>query len=202
MLHQRILALMATLGCLTPLYLGGCTASPPKFDAVYTRVSAAQRQPGQPLPLPQSPTLITVTGKIQAQQGKSATRPATTSSLQLDRESLASAGMVEYTVNDLFEKKPNRFRGVLMRDLLTLWQVSTEAKQVTLTALNDYKITIPIALLQEYPVILAMEQNGSPMQPDYRGPAMVITPYEQYGAVPELANRDYWIWQVTKIHIE
>jgi hypothetical protein len=195
MRHQRTLALIATLTCLAPVSLVGCTTAP-KFDAAYTRVSAAQLQPGQPLPPPQGPILITVTGKIQAQQGKSST------AIQLDRESLASAGMVEYEVNDVFEQKKNRFRGVLMRDLLALWQVTPEAKQVTLTALNDYKITMPIALLQQYPVILAMEQNGSPMQPDYRGPAMIVTPYEQYGAVPELANRDYWIWQVTKIQIE
>jgi hypothetical protein len=201
MLHQRILVMMTAIGCLATLYLVGCTTSP-KFDTVYTRVSEAKLQPGQPLSPPQSQILITVTGKIQAQQGKSAIHAATSTSIQLDRESLASAGMVEYEVNDIFEKKKNRFRGVLMRDLLALWQVTPEAKQVTLTALNDYKITIPIALLQQYPVILAMEQNGSNMQPDYRGPAMIVTPYEQYGAVPELANRDYWIWQVTKIHIE
>jgi hypothetical protein len=202
MLHRQILTLIATIGCLAPIYLSGCTATAPQFDAVYTRVSEAQRQPGQPLPAPKSQTIITVTGNIQAQQEKSASRPATSTGIQLDRENLASAGLVEYTINDIFEKKSNRFRGVLMRDLLALWQVSPEAKQVTLTALNDYKITMPIALLQQYPVILAMEQNGRPMQPDYRGPAMIVTPYEQYGAVPELANRDYWIWQVTKIHIE
>jgi hypothetical protein len=198
MSYRPILALISTISCLAPLYLGGCTTSP-QFDAVYTRVSDAKLQPGQPLPPRQSQTLITVTGKIQAQQGKSATA---STGLQLDWESLASAGMVEYEVNDIFEQQQNRFRGVLMRDLLALWQVTPAAKQVTLTALNDYKITMPIALLQKYPVMLAMEQNGRPMQPDYRGPAMIVTPYEQYGAVRELANRDYWIWQVTKIHIE
>ncbi len=196
MYYRSLLVIAVIVGCLS-----GCK-TPPHFDAVYSRVTTATLHSGQPIPSLQGKPIVTITGKIKASQARSGAGTKPPDRIEMDRASLTAVGLVEYATPDFFEKKVNRFRGVLMRDLLALWQVSPEATKVTLTALNDYKITIPIALLQQYPVLLAMEQEGAVMQPDYRGPAMIVTPYEQYPAVTALANRDYWIWQVTKIQIE
>jgi hypothetical protein len=178
--------------------LASSCASAPAFDAAYTRIGNGTLQAGQAIPALQEKALLTVTGKIQAKQQSA--KPAT--GIVMDRANLTAIGLVEYEATDFFEKKKNRFRGVLMRDLLQVWQVSPDAKQMTLTALNDYKITIPLDLMRQYPMVLALEQNGAVMQNDYRGPAMVVTPHNQYANVKALANRDYWIWQVAKIHIE
>jgi hypothetical protein len=195
----------ATIALVLVCFTSSC-ASAPTFDAAYTRISDATLQAGQSIPALQDKALFTVTGKVQAKQqlakGQAANTKAATSAIGMDRSNLTALGLVEYEVTDPFEKKKNQFRGVLLRDLLQAWQVAPDAKQMTLTALNDYKITIPLALMRQYPMVLAIEQNGAMMQNDYRGPAMIVTPYEQYANVKDLANRDYWIWQVAKIHIE
>lgn len=181
--------------------LSGCTAKP-DFDAVYSRVSSATIQAGQAIPAPRGEIILSVTGKINARQASASLNPEPGDRVVMDRTSLEAVGVVEYDVKDPFESKSSRFRGVLMRDLLNQWQVSPEASQVTFIALNDYHITIPIQLLRQYPVLLALEQDGVVMQPDYRGPAMIVMPHEQYRSVRELAEKNYWIWQVTQIQIE
>jgi hypothetical protein len=128
-MHYRSLLVMAAiLGCLS-----GCT-TPPRFDAVYSRVTTATIHSGQPIPPLQGKAIVTITGKIKVSQGRSGTKPL--DPIAMDRASLTSVGLVEYEAKDFFEKKVNRFRGVLMRDLLALWQVSPAATKVTLTAIR------------------------------------------------------------------
>lgn len=189
--------------------LTGC-ATAPSFDAVYTRISPMMVQAGDPLPQASAEPILTVTGKIQAVQTEadcegnapcSTTQPLPRSIL-MDETSLQSVGMVEYDVEDPFEGGTNTFKGVLFRDLLLLWQVEPDATQLTITALNDYEVQVPIALLKSYPVMLALQQNSQPMTRDYRGPAMLVAPHTQYPAVKELANQQYWVWQIATIHVE
>ena len=120
--------------------------------------------------------------------------------IAMDRANIEALGTIEYAVEDPFEKQENTFSGVLFRDLLDLWQVSENAQQLTITALNDYQVTIPITLLREYPVLMAMQQNGQTMTRDYRGPAMLVAPINAYPSVRALANREDWSWQIKTIH--
>ncbi len=182
--------------------VAGCTDQP-SFESIYTEVTPATLQPGDTIPSPKAETFLTVTGLVEAQQqGASPTTQGTTPTLELDQATVNAVGLVEYSTQDPFELKEATFRGVLMRDLLELWQVSPEATHLTFTALNDYQVKIPIELLRNYPIMLAQFQNGEPMQADYRGPAMLITPHTQFKSVKELAQLEYWIWQIVKVHAE
>ena len=183
----------------------------PSFESVYDRVMPATLQAGDSIPEATSAPLITVTGKVKATQaGDRSSSNKSDSSLQaapppqivMDAESLRAVGLVEYTVEDPFESAENTFRGVLFRDLLDLWQVSEDASYLTMTALNDYQIKVPISLLREYPVMMALEQNGEVMTRDYRGPAMLVAPLSQYPGAEALAHQEYWIWQLSSVHVE
>jgi hypothetical protein len=110
-------------------------------------------------------------------------------------------GVVEYTVTDPFEERPITYRGVLMRDLLTLWQVEEDASQVHLIALNDYKIDIPLAEFNQYPILFALQADGVYMAPDYRGPAMLVYPVDQY-KFDVIDVQRKWIWQIKAIDIQ
>lgn len=208
--------------------LVGCTSSVPSFEDVYLQVTPKTSQPGQPIPSVVGKPIMTVTGKIQAVQVEK-TVPSgavptgvepvvTTSQVQtsqvqtsqpnqsnrilMDQTHLHALGLVEYAVEDPFEQTTNTFRGVLFRDLLELWQVAPDAKMLTITALDDYQVQVPISILKEYPILLAQQQNGEMMTRDYRGPVMLVTPLTQYPSVKELSNQYQWIWQITKIHVE
>jgi hypothetical protein len=174
------------------IFFASCTAKTP-FDDVYTVVSAATLEPGAPIPLPAQEVLLTVTGKIKATNSDNA--------ILMDRAAVEAAGLVEYTVTDPFEERAVTYRGVLMRDLLALWQVHEDAKRVHLIALNDYKIDIPLAEFSQYPILFALQADGVYMEPDYRGPAMLVYPVDQY-QFDLIAVQRNWIWQIKAIEIQ
>lgn len=205
------------------IYLVSCTPSVPCFDDVYRQVTPKTIQLGRPISPVVGKPIITITGKVQAIQMEKtlpngvvpkARKPVTATSqvrtsqanqsnrIVMDQAHLNTLGLVEYAVEDPFEKTTNTFRGVLFRDLLELWQVAPDAKMLTITALDDYQVQVPISILKEYPILLAHQQNGEMMTRDYRGPAMLVTPLTQYPSVKELSDQYQWIWQITKIHVE
>lgn len=153
----------------------------------------ATLHPGVAIPVPQQAPILTVTGKIGTTNHDHA--------IVMDRTTLEKAGLVEYTVNDPFEDRPVRYGGVLMRDLLALWQVADDAQMVAITALNDYKIDIPITEFRQFPILFALEADGVYMQPDYRGPAMLVYPIDQY-EFDSIAVQRNWIWQIKTIDIQ
>lgn len=184
------------------IFVVGCS-SEPNFDAAYERITLGTLQAGSLIPEATGEPIITVTGNIGAvQDGEAPTTSENDNRIVMDQTRLNAVGMVEYAVEDPFERKHNTFRGVLFRDLLDLWQVPPEAERLVMTALNDYEVNVPISMLREYPVLLAQQQNGQVMTRDYRGPAMLVTPLTQYPSVKDLAYQDYWIWQIKTIHVE
>lgn len=174
------------------LFLLSCKAVP-AFEDVYTIVAEATLKPGAAIPAPQQELLLTVTGKV-----KNVNHDKT---ILMDRATIEAVGLVEYTVTDPFEQRPIRYRGVLMRNLLALWQVADGATTVKLTALNDYTIDIPLAEFQQYPILFALQSDGVYMKPDYRGPAMLVYPVDQYKFDPLIVQQN-WIWQITAINIQ
>ena len=116
----------------------------------------------------------------------------------MDRDMIESLGLVEATVTDPFEKTRYKFKGVLVRDLLNLWKVDSNAKFLDLTALDGYRIEISLQIFKDYPVIFALQQDNQYLKNNYRGPAMLVFPYETY-RLPAEYNEQYWIWQIKSI---
>lgn len=148
---------------------------------------------GTPIPPPETEPLLTVMGKIGV------TNVGDT--LAMDRSTLEAVGLVEYMVKDPFEEVDHTYTGVLMRDLLELWQVPPDATLLQVIALNDYEIDVPIELMRNYPVIFALKEDGEYMTPDYRGPAMLVFPYDHYSFEESLTN-SYWVWQIKSITVK
>ena len=184
---QRHIALFTLL--LTALV--GCSRQP-AFDSVYNQLTPASLAAGEPIPGPENKPILTVSGKIGT------TNQAKT--IVMDIPTLESVGLVQYTVEDPFEKENHTFTGVLMKDLLALWQVSSEATALDVTALNDFQIEVPIDIVKDYPVIFALQQDGEYMSPNYRGPAMLVFPYDHYSF--DIGTDSYWVWQIKSIAVK
>jgi|GEM_PF-511170 len=174
------------------MVLSACAVKP-KFEDIYTVVTPATLQPGATIPLPQGEPILTVTGNVGTTNRDDA--------ILMDRATIEQVGLVEYTVTDPFEEKTVRYQGVLMRDLLALWQVPDDAQILQFVALNDYAIDIPIADSRDFPVLFALQADGVYMEPDYRGPAMLVYPVDQYEFDPMIVQRK-WIWQIKAIVIQ
>lgn len=173
--------------------LAACPSSSPDFDSVYTRVTPAKIQSGDPIPAPRGDVILSVDGAIGTTNrgGK----------ILMDLATIEMYGVVEYKVGDPFENREKLFRGVLMRDLLKAWQVDAAATTLHLVALNDYRVDVPVDVLRQKPVLFALQADGEYMRPDYRGPAMLVFPYGYYKFERPLYDA-YWIWQIKSITVK
>ena len=91
------------------------------------------------------------------------------------------------------------FEGVLMRDLFN--QVGASGDKVTVVALNDYKVDIPMSDFKNFPVILAYRMDGQALRVKDKGPLWIIYPADEF---PELNNKqtqNKWVWQFKEIQI-
>lgn len=91
------------------------------------------------------------------------------------------------------------FEGVKMRDLLR--SLGADGHEVVAVALNDYRITIPVADFDTYDVILAWRRDGHDMPVRDRGPFWIMYPFDQHA---ELRAEPYYgrsIWQLKSLEV-
>ena len=193
MSHPRLFIAVA----LCSITLAGCgSAEATKADEgsspVHT-VSAATLTPGDPVPAPVGPVVLTVSGAI-----------ATTNAgptLQFDMATLERLGLVEYKIDDrLAEGRVATFRGVLMERILAVAGARTGATTLRTTALNDYKVSIPVSDVTASPVLVASTVDGQRMPVDRFGPLRMIYPYGSFGLEPPEADEKL-IWQLADIEV-
>jgi hypothetical protein len=172
--------------------LSGCVV-PVASDTVYTVITSGTLMPGEAIPAPQDTVILTVSGKIGAMNQDD--------TIVMDQQTVAAVGVVEYEVHDPFENRPIIYRGVLMSELLKVWQVADDVTVARITALNDYQIDVPVEDFYQYPVLFAMQADGVAMTPDYRGPAMLVYPLDDF-AFDLMTNKRSWIWQIKTVELQ
>jgi hypothetical protein len=178
--------------CVLLTLVAACGSTPATPDAVYKKVSDATLKGGDPVPAPAQDVVLTVTGAIGTTNADDA--------IEMDLPTIESVGLVDYTVNDPFENKVITYQGVLMSDLLKVWQVDASATTLHLVALNDYSVDVPIADIQKYPIIFALKSEGEYMPVATHGPAMLVYPYDHFEFDKAIYN-DFWIWQIKSIEV-
>lgn len=181
---QIILVIIVASGC--------STAIAPNIQSIYTEITQSTLSQGDTIPAPAGDIMLSITGKIGTENSAEG--------IQMDRAAIEALGIVEYAMEDPFEKRDTVFRGVLMSDLLDLWQVDESATTLHMIALNDYAVDVPIADIREFPIIFAMMQDGDYMERSYRGPAMLVYPYAHFDLDPLIYER-FWIWQIDRVEV-
>lgn len=92
------------------------------------------------------------------------------------------------------------FSGPLLQDVLNA--VGAKGEMLTIKALNDYQIQVPLSDAQKYQTILARKVDGKVLSVRDKGPLFLIYPFD---AVPELKNDIYYgrsIWQIASITVK
>ena len=127
---------------------------------------------GEKISAPEGEVVLTVSGDIgTANKGKE---------LELDLASLEQMRRVRMEAAEPFLKRRVMFEGVLLSDLLAGAGVPESASQVSLTALDDYKVDFKVA-------------DGKHMPVDKSGPIRIVFPDSSSLG----RNPDLWIWSVT-----
>ncbi|MCX7815338.1 MAG: molybdopterin-dependent oxidoreductase [Tepidimonas ignava] len=144
------------------------------------------------LPKPSGRVVLTVTGLIDVRnQGAQAV---------FDLALLEALPQHRFTTRTPWDDGPVTFSGPRLRDVLAA--VKARGTQLRATALNDYRITIPIEDAQRFDVIVATRKNDAPMAVRDQGPLFIIYPFD---SDPQLRDKRYYersIWQLKALHVE
>lgn len=138
---------------------------------------------------PTGDVLLTVTGKIATTNAEG--------QLSLDAAQLAALPQTSFTTTTTWTDGPQTFQGVLLKDLIAA--SGATGKAITLTAANDYSITMPIDDVAPDGPLLAYLMNGKPMSLRDKGPVWMVYPYDtnETYRTEEIYSRS--IWQLTTI---
>jgi hypothetical protein len=172
MLWRIVLAIAVTAGC----YLA-------------TDVSAK----AEGLPTPHEKPILEIKGKITITNTPEHTAI-------FDREMLEQMGITKIQTSTPWTDGTPVFEGVLMRDLLK--RVGAHGENIVATALNDYKVTLPISDFDAYPIILAYKMNGQVLKVRDKGPLWIIYPQDEYSELRDKSVHQKWIWQIKEFEVE
>lgn len=146
----------------------------------------------EPLKAPAGKVILTIGGQVAApNRGKEAV---------FDMAMLEALPQTSFTTLTPWENQPIRFTGPLLRDVLAAAQA--KGSNLKATALNDYRINIPMADTTQFDMVLALRMNGEPMSVRTRGPLFIVYPFD---SKPELKSATYYersIWQLKSLTVE
>lgn len=159
--------------------------------AVYTVVQSGSITPGQPIPRPQGPVVLTVRGRIGVTHDHGA--------VQFDLPTLEQIGVIRFTTPTAWTDTPATFEGILVSRLFDLLQVAKEATAAQMIAINDYQIVIPLAEFHKWPVMMAFKRDGKYMSIREKGPLWIVYPRHAFPELNTPKQYDNWIWQLKDI---
>lgn len=136
---------------------------------------------------PATRTLLDVAGRITV-QGAAA---------RFDLERLDALPQAGFTTRTPWLDGVRRFSGV--PGVALLEAVGASGREVVATALNDYRVTIPIEDFRTTGLILATRLDGEPIPVRQKGPLWVIYPFD---AEARLRNEVFYsrsIWQLRRL---
>jgi hypothetical protein len=135
------------------------------------------------------PVILTIDGKIAGGV------PLDFTSSQL--EALGAASVA--TSTPWHDGKPT-FEGIPMETLLAHVGATGEVAEVL--ALNNYRTTIPLADFSEFPVLLALQQDGEYMTVRNKGPLFIIYPFDDFDDLRTDLYYSRSAWQVRSITVK
>ena len=145
----------------------------------------------QDMPAPTGDVLLTVTGAIEKTNAEGA--------LMLDAALLESLPQHSFTTSTIWTEGTATYSGVMLRDLLDA--IGAKGATVTLTALNDYQISMPAADALADGPLLATLADGKPMSVREKGPVWMLFPYDDVAAYRTEQTYARSIWQLNRIEI-
>lgn len=138
---------------------------------------------------PTGDVVLTLSGKISEMNAEGR--------LELDRDQLATLPQTSFTTSTTWTEGTPEFSGVLLKDLIAA--VGATGTTITLTAANDYAITMPLADVAQDAPLLAVLMDGEPMSLRDKGPVWMVYPYDSDAKFRTEETYARSIWQLTSI---
>jgi hypothetical protein len=171
--------------------LVACSGQP---KTIYEEVSPAALKPGDAIPAPTGEVILTVSGNISAKNNGDV--------LELDMATLEKFGLMKYDVTDPWLGKNVFYSGILMSDFLKIVGAANTAKGVTITALDEYEVSLTFNEIEKWPILLATQIDGAYMTVSENGPTRIIFPFDDYADIDQVLYKDLWVWNIKSIEVQ
>lgn len=158
---------------------------------VYRTVTEPTLRPGDTVPVPTGPVVLSLTGKIGLTN--------VDNRLDFDLATLERLGLVEYQVDDPLLKAMSP-RGVLLKNVLDVAKIAPDAKELFASARNQYTTTIPLDIMK-WPVVIATMRDGQRISMEERGPIEIVFPNRSYEIDPVIYDK-MWVWQLESLNVQ
>ncbi|SFV29722.1 hypothetical protein SAMN05216456_0822 [Devosia crocina] len=147
---------------------------------------------GDPLPEPQGPVILTVSGTVGVTNSEAGA--------QFDRQMLRDIGVTHVKTSTPWTDGVQDFSGVLGRALME--RVEAQGDVVMASALNDYTVELPMSDFLDYDLLLATEMNGEEMRVSDKGPVWIVYPRDDEPALQDRRLHDRWVWQLKSLQVQ
>jgi hypothetical protein len=104
-----------------------------------------------------------------------------------------------FTTRTPWDNGPVRFSGPLLRDVLAA--VQAQGNEIKATALNDYRITIPLEDAKRFNLLLATRIGGQPIPVRTKGPLFIVYPFDTDRQLQSNTYYERSIWQLKSIEV-
>ncbi|MEZ5644599.1 MAG: hypothetical protein R3E99_05465 [Burkholderiaceae bacterium] len=144
------------------------------------------------LDAPAERPILTITGKIGVTN--------TANAIRLDMKMIEALPQHSFTTHTPWFDRPVKFTGPLLADVLKLAQA--QGTTIHATAINDYRIKIPMADAGEHGVIMARLLDDQPMAIREKGPLFIVYPFDASAKLRSSVYYERSIWQLKALDIQ
>ena len=144
------------------------------------------------LDTPTGAVLLTITGKVHSTNGP---RGA-----EFDLAMLKRLPQISFSTRTPWYASVRRFTGPLLRDVLGA--AGARGSLLRVSALNDYRVDVPVDDAHRHDLIVARLIDDKPMAVRDKGPLFLIYPFDAH---PELRTAVYYsrsAWQLRSIDVQ
>jgi hypothetical protein len=163
----------------------------------------------QSLKAPSGPVILTVSGKI-TQSNRGASDETNDPFFKNQQIKFARAAVFDLAMLEALAQRKieadypqggplHKFQGPLLRDVLNA--AGAQGRVVKVLALDGYNQDIDMREIEQWPIVLAVKQDGAYLPLGGFGPTRIVFPRRD---VPALADRndDKWVWGIVHIAVE
>lgn len=136
--------------------------------------------------------ILTITGKVMDKNSPEAAA--------FDLAMLEKLPQQTFTTQTPWDKKPIKFKGPLLRDVLAAAKASGTTLKAA--ALNDYQTSIPFDDAKNFDVIVAHQMNDQAIPVRTKGPLFIVYPFDTKAELRSNVYYERSAWQLKSITVE
>ncbi|MFL4471601.1 molybdopterin-dependent oxidoreductase [Tateyamaria armeniaca] len=119
--------------------------------------------------------------------------------LTLSLAELDAMAQVTFTTTTIWTDGDVTFSGVPLKAVLA--RANKKGSAVEMVALNDYKVAIPMATIEDTVPIIATRMNGEPISVRDKGPYWIVFPYDHDPKYRTETIHAFSIWQLNRLKV-